>query len=64
MTLSLQIVKSEVANTIPTIADIKPGGLAINIVDQKLYSANATHVFELVGSGNSAPSGDIDGGTF
>lgn len=42
---------------VPTTADLKPGEIAINYVDQKLYSANDTHVFQVTSSGPAGPTG-------
>ena len=53
MATTIIIKNSSVAGKVPDASAIQTGELAINLVDQKLYSKDAgDNVFELGGSGN------------
>jgi hypothetical protein len=39
--------RSTVSGVVPTTGDLSPGELGINLSDRKLFTANATAVFEL-----------------
>ncbi len=47
MATKFQIKRSSVSGVAPTVGDIAPGELAVNLADKKLYTANSTAVFEL-----------------
>lgn len=52
--------KSSVATKVPLASDLEVGEIAVNLVDQKLYSKNAGGSVILVGSGLGG-SGDVQG---
>jgi hypothetical protein len=52
--------KSSVAAKVPTSTDLEVGEIAVNLVDQKLYSKKADGTVVLVGSGVSG-GGDVTG---
>ena len=53
MATTIIIKNSSVAGKVPDASALETGELAINLVDQKLYSKDAGgNVFELGGSGN------------
>lgn len=52
--------KSSVATKVPLAADLEVGEIAVNLVDQKLYTKNAGGTVILVGSGLGG-SGDVQG---
>ena len=53
----LKIKRTNVAERLPTFGtDIGEGELALNLKDQKIYSANSSAVFEL---GQQAPAGTV-----
>jgi len=47
MATKFQIKRSSVSGVAPTVGDIAPGELAVNLADKKLYTANSTATFEL-----------------
>ncbi len=47
MATKFQIKRSTVSGVVPTTLDLSPGELAVNLADKKLFTANATSVFEL-----------------
>lgn len=47
MPTKFQVKRNSVSGIVPTTGDISPGELAINLADRKLFTANATAVFEL-----------------
>lgn len=47
MATKIQIKRSSVSGVVPTTGDIGVGELAVNLPDRKIYTANATAVFEL-----------------
>jgi len=47
---AVQLKRSTTASTVPSSAQLVEGELAINLVDQKLYSKNSAGVFELKGT--------------
>jgi len=49
MANTIKIKQSSEANKVPAAGDLLQGELAINTVDEKLYSSNGTSVFELSG---------------
>lgn len=56
----LILKKSSVASKVPLAADLSVGELAVNLVDQKLYSKKADGTVVLVGSGLGG-AGDVQG---
>src|SRR5210317_338147 len=53
----LKIKRTNVAERLPTFGtDIGEGELALNLKDQKIYSANSSAVFEL---GQQVPAGTV-----
>ena len=46
-----QILVSDIAGQVPTINDLNPGDLAVNLPDNLMYAANDTAVFVLVDPG-------------
>ena len=57
MANKIVLKKSSVAAKVPVAGDLDIGELAVNLVDQKLYSKNASGTVVLVGQGGGA-SGD------
>ncbi|CAB4172147.1 hypothetical protein UFOVP924_50 [uncultured Caudovirales phage] len=60
MANKIVLKKSSVAAKVPVAGDLDIGELAVNLVDQKLYSKNASGTVVLVGQGGGA-SGDVVG---
>ena len=60
MAFTLVVKNSSQAGNLPTASQMQPGELAINPVDQKLYSKNTSdEIFEIAVAGQT-PSGDTD----
>lgn len=59
MANKIVLKKSSVAAKVPVAGDLDVGELAVNLVDQKLYSKNASGIVVLVGQG--AGVGDVVG---
>jgi hypothetical protein len=53
MANTIKIKQSSEANKVPAAGDLLQGELAINTVDEKLYSSNGTSVFELSGGSDA-----------
>lgn len=60
MANKLILKRSSVASKVPLATDLKPGELAVNLADQKLYSKKSDGTVILVGSGLGG-AGDVQG---
>lgn len=64
MANKLILKRSSVASKVPLATDLEPGELAVNLVDQKLYTKKTDGTVILVGSGISGADGaDLTGQT-
>jgi hypothetical protein len=61
MANKIVLKKSSVAAKVPLSTDLEVGEIAVNLVDQKLYSKKADGTVVLVGTGISGGTGDVTG---
>lgn len=61
MANKIVLKKSSVALKVPLSTDLDVGEIAVNLVDQKLYSKKADGTVVLVGTGISGGTGDVTG---
>ena len=53
----VKIKRTSVKGKVPTLSNITAGELALNIRDGRIYSANATHTFELASNPHNVTVG-------